>query len=446
MLTTDLEDEGKMRIKIMTAILPLLIILSCVSPADGGDIEAPEEPAFNIQPVWKLDTEYGTTSQPLQDGRYLYIVESNSVYHDEAAWFRIAKVDLESGAFAWRSPVIWDRERTSPAVCGGRVFIQTYAGVMLALSNEDGSLIATIRFASTPEESKMHGADFHLVADESAIFWAHWDADPANPRGLARFDTSLIDYSRNPSDIQTIAVEIVWGGEYSILTRPVIADGAIYVLTYNREYWDRSGYSILAAIDCDTLVERWRRNIPFFQGSFSHPILVSEGSVIIADQSLACYRTQDGTPRYEIPQDESNLLYEVLLGGAYSGAGIFYYNDKLYYTKSSHYKTAEMNGTPEKFNKNILCVDASTGRLLWGDMPPQSPSLGTRPIVAAGKVYVVAYDQLRVYDAETGKLLGVDMTIRNGGNEPNALYNGKLIFFDRDIKARKKTLTAIQVE
>ena len=66
--------------------------------------------------------------------------------------------------------------------------------------------------------------------------------------------------------------------------------------------------------------------------------------------------------------------------------------------------------------------------------------------MANGRAYVVTDRGLRVYEASTGKLVGVDKSVENIGNDTNALWENKMIYFDNNYETQTATLTAISTE
>ena len=311
------------------------------------------EPVFRVQPIWTLESRYGSLEEAVQDGKHPYIVESNYVFREEDEWFRIGKADLDSGTFVWKSATFAERERTAVVRCGDHVFVQTAAGNLLAFSDANGTIEATISFAGTPEESVKHcAASGPMKSDGSCLYWIRWDYDESIPRGIARLDISRIDWSEDAGNIQIIEPDPV-GEACTLLIAPLVIDSLIIYLTYNRSYREGTGTSELVAYDISRDKVRWRRNLSFMNGSVRNSLQIVNDILIVTDMKLASHRMTDGSPVYEIIQTEDDLMHEVYLGGGGLFCGIFHYGNMIYYTSGSHCQTAEMAGTPEKYNKNI---------------------------------------------------------------------------------------------
>jgi hypothetical protein len=68
---------------------------------------------------------------------------------------------------------------------------------------------------------------------------------------------------------------------------------------------------------------------------------------------------------------------------------------------------------------------------VWGVLPYNSYSLGITPLVYDGKLYMPLERGLHVYDANTGKLLGVDTALYGSGSNGTIFqYNNLMILPD----------------
>jgi hypothetical protein len=92
-------------------------------------------------------------------------------------------------------------------------------------------------------------------------------------------------------------------------------------------------------------------------------------------------------------------------------------SDAAFYKGRIYYTYGVGNPFADHDYRNIQCIDAKTGNLIWNDISKNSESHGTNPIVAYNRVYVPEGNGMRVYDTETGRLIGVAIA-------RNFLYNG----------------------
>jgi outer membrane protein assembly factor BamB len=108
-------------------------------------------------------------------------------------------------------------------------------------------------------------------------------------------------------------------------------------------------------------------------------------------------------------------------GGVSSLQSVFYQGE-IYYTSGAGNLAGESNTC-----RNIHCIDAATGKLVWNDIANGSESLETNPIIAHNRLYISQSVGLRVYDPETGRLIGVDKNFIGEGLDRNLLYKDYLI-------------------
>jgi hypothetical protein len=102
-----------------------------------------------------------------------------------------------------------------------------------------------------------------------------------------------------------------------------------------------------------------------------------------------------------------------------------YYKGKIYYTSAASYTTQDSF-------RNIHCIDATTGELVWNTIAKGSYTLHTNPVIAHNRLYIPQFWGLRVYEPETGKLTGVDKSFRGEEGGRNVLYKDYMICVQRD--------------
>ena len=96
-----------------------------------------------------------------------------------------------------------------------------------------------------------------------------------------------------------------------------------------------------------------------------------------------------------------------------------YHGGKIYFTNQTSY-------SPDSF-RNIHCIDAATGKLVWNTIAVDSVSLQTNPIITNGKLFIVQHHGFWVYNPKNGKLIGVDKKICGTDVVRNLLYDDILI-------------------
>ena len=124
-------------------LAPLLFLISC---CDLGVNEKPiveeKEPVYIPTVAWTLDTDaYKMWTRGEQYGQFLYIPESNwfFIYYNqnESLQQNLAKIDLETGSYVWKTPTETYGERTHAVLWNGYVFVLYRNGVMRCYNDSD---------------------------------------------------------------------------------------------------------------------------------------------------------------------------------------------------------------------------------------------------------------------------------------------------------------------
>jgi outer membrane protein assembly factor BamB len=264
-----------------------------------------------------------------------------------------------------------------------------------------------------------------------------------------RFDTRNIDFSKPESDVQRVEPDWVWVSpdDKAILPNFVKENGIVYFLSSNRDYNFGYGEAYLAAIDAETSVFKWKKALPHVFGFRRNSLVLNGDYLNVIDMVPSCYNKNTGESIYENEDRDMEHVYEVPLSAASYLKGITLYDNKLYYTNGMHSFASSHNpNIPKEFIKNVICVDALTGKLIWGNLVPRGGAIYTFPVVINGKAVIATDNGLRVNNALTGELLGVDKTINNWGDEVNYAYNDLFIFVDKDSSFLRSRLTAIRID
>lgn len=430
--------------KIILACLVFALVITHISCKlfASEDEQNDTEPIYTPDIVWTLETKcVWPYSDELRYEQYLYIVESTYRYSNLPDEFNIAKIDLQTGKYEWRSPIVAGVEDSSVIKSNDNLFIQADNGLLYCFNDADGALRATIKL--TDGEMSWWGK---ILAYKEYLYWG------SSTKNLMRFDTQKINFSQPPDVAQSLSPKSIWSGIWSIGAMPIIDNDIIYILTANGKYYAEESYSTLAAIDASTNAVEWEKNFTFNEEGFpiggktNQPLQIIGDNIYVIDYAIGCYNKNTGTKIYEERQTLDDLMHEVSLEVSIFAPGVTYSNGRFYYVTSSHSANATSTGRPEKYNKNIICINAKNGKYVWGDMPPRGVTLGTTPVIINGKCYVLSDMGLRVYNANTGKLIGVDKTIGTLGEDRPHQYNDMFIYVDVDRNNRVGLLTAIRAK
>ena len=401
-------------------------------------------PSYTPDVQWSLKTNtYGGSSTIKQHDRYLYLIEE---YKDdpEKITYGIAKIDLQTGSYVWKSSELTKcLSLSEPVACGDYVFLEKPGGAnelpssIYCFSDLDGKLLATITFGNSEREKharRISNRSLYSIEDQYLIWsngYIRSDYEDFD-FGILRIDISKIDFSVEPETEQYICPETLLKLDRSIYTHFENNGEVVFYTTYNA--FDDCLDCITGAINAVTGEKLWSRESADMRGTgvnglyfLNDPEKKLTNRLYSFECYVGCYNTDSGDTIWEKIQTVDEIVDEAYIGGLIYDEGVFYSDGCFYYT-TAEFETKERN--PDVIS-NIKCMDAKTGKVKWGYIPKNSSSLFTRPIVANGKVFVLTFEQgLYVFDKDTGKLLGVDESIYAYGYEKNALYNGNVIFFD----------------
>lgn len=436
------------------------------------------EPVYNQRKVWTLQTDSFYDSWFYkQYGQYFYICETDKTGGDKKYFY--SKIDLSNGTRVWKTQSFEGPNRKYPLSVNvnGKKYIAVHAysypvkndssldiAKIMLFSDETGQLEATIQYRQYLES-------FEVLDNEPGhIGWGwlfvngsiYWPTRPSYKRGtdlktatdlirpgLAKLDLSSVDFTKPADELQYIQPTMAWTNteNYEVISvYPVEKDGIIYFITYFRivDPWTEYDHTIMGAYDTKTDSMVWQRTSEKQDGWGNDNMCIVDDKLYIMGQAQGCYNLSDGSTVWEQRQTVDELHREVGIDASMCALGITYNNGKFYFTNTGGYLSSKMTGIDESLIKNIQCIDANNGKYIWGDLPEGSGSLDTRPIVIDGQCFVVGCDNLRVYNATSGELIGVDNSVSSIGTELNAEYNGMFIYFDTDETTETSKLTAIK--
>ena len=431
-------------------ILSALLLTACSSCnlLFNNNKQKDTEPVYTPNYAWQLKLD-GTQigSQMYIQQQFLYLVER---IHREDADIQLVKIDMETGAYVWKADQISDGEqwRSSNVVKVGNklYFMRPNKGLIYCYAENNGKLLARIQIGTTETEAIYNRCSLEtIVTDGTALYWGSAGEPGSISAHLLKLDLDTIDYTQNgaiqirvPRSLYTKADWrqcIFWAA-------PIIDNGVLYFNTLNRDYPD--GYSTLVAIDLQSETVKWEKQLSGVAGTTLNTLLVRDDILYVINSSLLRVNKYTGEilTRYD---SEENSTEHPATTPSPSLCGIWYDDGRLYYTTICSSDAHSQTGIPEKFIYSLVCIDAKTLKFLWG-FHPVSGTSSTYPVVKDGKAYIVTHiDGLRVFDAKTGKLLGVDKSIIAWGDEANVLYKDYFIFFNTNFKTNRATLCAIRV-
>ena len=437
--------------KYLLFILSSLLLTACSSCNllfnNNKQKDDRKESTYSPNYAWQLKLDGRRIgSQPYTEGRYFYLIE----YLSDTKAVQLVKIDMETGRYVWKAETIDDGLEwySSNIVKAGNklYFMRPNSGLIYCYAADDGKLLARVQIGTTEAEALRNSCSLEtIVTDGTALYWGSAGEPGSISAHLLKLDLDTIDYTQNGAIQIRVPRSLYTKADWRqciFWSAPIVDDNTLYFNTYNRDYPD--GYSTLVAIDLQSETVKWEKQLYGVAGTTLNTLLVRDDILYVINSSLLRVNKHTGDILTRYDSEENSMEHPATTPSPYL-CGIWYDNGRLYYTTICSSDAHSQTGIPEKFIYSLVCMDAKTLKFLWG-FHPVSGTSSTYPVVKDGKAYIVTHiDGLRVFDAKTGKLLGVDKSIIAWGDEANVLYKDYFIFFNTNFKTNRATLCAIRV-
>lgn len=438
-------------------ILSALLLTACSSCDllfnSNKQKDTEREPSYTPNYAWQLKLDgMQIHSQAYTADNYLYLLQN--IEREKEDGVQLIKIDMETGAYVWKADQIFDGHQwySSNVVKADNklYFMRPNSGLIYCYAENDGKLLARIQVGATEAEAIRNRCSLEtIVTDGTALYWGSKGEPGTAPISghLLKLDINTIDYTKH-STVQICVPHSLYtkGTRYecTFWSAPIIDGNILFFNTFNIKHPD--GYSTLVAIDLQSETVKWEKELHGLQGRVNNDLIIKDNILYMLDVTALLRvdkHTGEVLTRYD---DEKDPPYtQPLMIPTVSLCGIWYDDGRLYYTTVGSTETASQTGMSKDLVYSLVCIDAKTLKFLWG-FHPVSGTSSTYPVVKDGKAYIVTHiDGLRVFDAKTGKLLGVDKSIIAWGNEANVLYKDYFIFFNKNFKTNRATLCAIRV-
>ncbi len=360
--------------------IPLLTAFSCdLFPGEKGGAEGPGAVSADI--VWSRETGSGDL-QPMaiRDG-VLYYAESPTTIDGFTA------LDPVNGEIVWQDAGRGTAYSRPQFFSNGKV--GWVNGNHFFLYNADFSFDKYVTF-DDPGYLKVS----EVTSFGTTVYLGTRDY------GLVRFDIATDFYEQGGAwyvQPETLYANPAGGDAEKHWLPPTVQDGVLYGGV--NPVWGQPG--TFFAINLANKSVLWENSSPDpgitragLRAWSDWPLTYLDGRLIVLDP-IGFGIIDSATGQILV---DRGVYYA---GGEYAGG--YFYDGKVYYTNGS---TDENEDTPN----NIICMDTTTGEAVWMNSFPGSH--GSNPVCYEGITYVFSQDCLRVLDARTGKLLGVDDDIR----------------------------------
>ncbi|MCL2805023.1 MAG: PQQ-binding-like beta-propeller repeat protein [Treponema sp.] len=393
-------------------LMPVLIIilsfsiLSCVVDFSENallidTIMAGKETRYDAEVLWDREvfgSYYDLTY--ITAGKYLYF-PANRIPGGGSS---VVKIDIETGKVIWESDRIFPQSSQNIReiqIVGEHIYLPVL-GYIYILNESNGKLAATLLLGENETEARRNNASpesYTVVSDY--LFWGNTQYVSAAFRGVRRLDTSMIDFLKNPYEVQKIAPDLVWTDNITTVTSNIISEnGVIYFITWS---------GILIAMDAETCDIIWEEDTRQVLNNRTFALVLYNDNILIAATGLSSYNKNTG-----------DLIYENFEADKRFASRITLHDNILYCIRNS--------------NRSVIAINADTGETVWNyDLDEDNYYYRTRPYIYEEKLYVMSDSGLRVHNAANGDFTGVNKrTIEinmTHAEYKGIIYNDTLVIF-----------------
>jgi outer membrane protein assembly factor BamB len=415
----------------ISGIAVLIFVICCISSCDLPKDED-GDPVYKAKIVWDSGLYSNYYHSHMVDGDSVFFYERPPGYNTVNI-YALTRLDAETGRLIWRSTVLFDWIIfCQPVVIGNYIYVFLKTNVILCFDRETGELTAKVCVDIDNKNLEFSG---FATAYQDYLYLGLWKYI-SDGNYFVRFDVNLIDQGGDTS-MQDITPEVLWEPETggNVRSNPVIYNNTVYTGTYNPWF---SAPIELAGFDIDNGLMvfhvafggsedtasyvgniRYPEDIRFPEnGCRENPIFIYDNILYYLSWSINAWDLSTKEELYRhvfannVPKSEEY--------GADTLQAV-YYKENIYYSGNSGGEW-----------RNIICINAATGKLVWNAAPKTEETLDTNLVIAHGKLYVCAGDGLYVFKPEDGKLLGVDKSFWGAAKGRNVLYKDYMICVRKD--------------
>lgn len=415
------------RILFMENIMKIymLIILLCYtffSCKTDNDIE----PTYNTRIEWTSNLYSNDYESHTVYEDYIYFYERPPGYTTTNT-YSLTKLNAKTGEFIWRSMEFSNIVFCQPIVTGDYVFTLLKPNYILSFSKETGEHKATMTFDIQDENLEF---ECNTALFKNYFYIGLWGKKASY---FIRFNMNKINNENGPDLLQSVLPEILWEikNNSAITARPIVYNNCIYTGTFSP-----LALEPIEVVGIDTNTGKMVFHIEFGgpednndnilpetgAGIDGNPIFIHEDTLYYLSRSISAWNINTGEKLYR-----HVFTYDIPYSKWYIASSLqpVYHNGNIYYTGSA--------ADSEKGYRNIHCINAATGKLVWNTIVKDSETLQTNPIIAHNKLYISQNSGFYVYNPKNGKLLGVDRTFCGAGLfGRNILYNDYMICIRKD--------------
>jgi outer membrane protein assembly factor BamB len=398
-------------------VILLAVISFSTCPVNFDDKpSSDDEPNYNLPVVWKSDVLRPFSSQMTSDRDGVYIL---NFMENDFSTVKLNKLNPLTGITIWSTDYFEEVSVYQPIITDSCIYVTLWDSGILCFDKESGRQLARVKI--TGDNPNMWVTSNYFLYDNYFYFGYGEEITTdivIDDFYLARINANSIVMDGNTRE-QPIEPELLWQGRYKscILSLPIVYNNILYC---NTKTLDITIPVEIAGIDINTKKELFYdsfggdRDYIFDHGWERNSLYIKDDIMYYLSWSIAAYDITNYKKLYHIIFDNSTPKNKNYSAGDF--LDITFHNNKIYYT------TTGTNYLGDTGSRNIFCINKNDGKLVWSAIPRKSESLGTNPVIYNGKVFIPHMNGVRVYNADNGKLIGVEKSI-----EGNSICFNQLI-------------------
>ena len=385
-----------------------------------------EEPELDVEPLWNVNLIGRPKEVSILEDNFFYTIKGDFRYTTDIRKFQIIKINLDNPSEIIESQEFIGRESSKFLIIKDKLIIGTEDFYMIILDKNDLSLIK--------KQKVRHLVEGPVYEYKGNLYWENGAIRIKNENGEKVLQKKNV-VKANLQDIIDCTTEIYevdylcdeFNGE-SIVSM-VLENGILYFLTYNPDQWKNEGVTYFVAWNLETNTKVWVNEITIEHFLAQGTIQIVGDKIYLLGNGRYCYDKKTGQELWHILQTEEDYKNEIIIRTETHIKDILYYDGKFYFTNEEFPGSGSLTGFPQENYKNLICINAEDGSYVWGDMYMFSISNDVVPCVYNDKIYVPGDKYLRVYESQTGKLIGVNKDYRGTGMDCIYQYKNILLTF-----------------
>ena len=403
------------RIIFLIIILLLLIILS-TCPGYFNNNHTIENSSCNIPIIWKADIIRPFYFNMVSDnsGIYVYNYKEN-----DFTTVRLNKIDPETGKTLWTTDYFEEVTLYQPIIIDNYIYATLDDDIILCFNKNTGEPLARVRIVNNNPNMWVTSDYFYY---KNYFYFGYGDLTD-DDYYLGRININAINKNIGMKE-QLFEPELMGKSHYNtrIRSKPIVYHDIVY---FNTIVLDLDIPVELIGINIINNKEMFYEKFGgdgyynFDRGKEINSLYIINEKLYYISESIAAYNLKTNNKIYHIIFDINTQKNNDYGAGGFTVAT--YYNNMFYYT------TTGSNYLGETGLKNIFCINANNGKLIWSDIPEKSESLGTNPIIYDNKVFIPHMNGIRVYNADSGRLIAIEKSIEGNANSYNQLLGSKMI-------------------